>query len=67
MRSVENLCEKCNRVKSGLEIETAERKHFFCKQCLKKAADTLSMMPFKNQEVRSLLKQMRKYLNEKEN
>lgn len=64
---MENLCEKCHRIKKGLEIETAERKHFFCKVCVKKAADTLSMMPFKNQEVRGLLKQIRKYLNEKKN
>ncbi|MCK9371077.1 hypothetical protein M0R04_14290 [Candidatus Dojkabacteria bacterium] len=64
---MESFCEKCNRVKKGLEIETAERKHFFCKPCLKKAADTLAMMPFKNQEVRSLLKVMRKYLNHEEN
>lgn len=59
------LCEKCSRERLGLIIETADRKHFFCKGCLKKAADTLAMMPFKNQEVRELLKQIRKYLDEK--
>ena len=61
------LCEKCFRVRKGLTIETEENKHFFCKTCVKKACDTLAMMPFKNEETRSLLKQMRKYLNEKKN
>ena len=61
------LCEKCYRVRKGLTIETAENKHFYCKNCLKKAADTLSMLPFKNQEIRDLLKQIRKYLRKKSN
>ena len=60
-------CDKCNREKPGLSIETADRKHFFCKTCIKKAADSLAMMPFKNQEVRKVEKQFRKYLNEAKN
>ena len=60
-------CDKCGRKREGLVIETADRKHFFCKGCLKKAADTLNMMPFKNQEVRDLLKQIRRYLRKKIN
>ena len=60
-------CEKCGRRRPGITIVTAERTHFYCKTCIKKAADTLNMLPFKNQEVRSLLKQIRKYLREKIN
>lgn len=57
-----DICEKCNRERKGLSVETSEKVHFFCKSCVKKAADQLSLLPYKNKEVRNLLKKFRKYL-----
>ena len=60
-------CDSCGKSKLGLLIITEEITHFYCRTCIKKAVRTLEALPFKNSEVRDLLKTMRKYLRNKDN
>ena len=59
------FCEKCQRERDCLSVETEENVHYFCKSCIKKAISQLSILPYKNKEVRSLLKNFKKYLKPK--
>jgi hypothetical protein len=60
-------CESCGKSRLGLLVITEEITHFYCRGCIKKGLRLLETLPFKNGEVRDLIKKFRRYLRKKTN
>lgn len=61
-------CETCGKKKNEefiIKVETSEKTHLFCINCIKRTYEELKLIPNKPLEVEDLIKTLKKVLKDK--